>query len=188
MNCPKCHTKNIIKASFCKKCKYEFTEQEKEKAYQKTIYYPLEKVEEWYYHLTLQTITSHILFKIGSLLLILGIGLYYYFTVGINTALLKSNSYDLYFNKKKHEYYMITKTNQEKLDISLYVPNRAKKVELKHYSKDHQLLEETTYQKKKPFQLTRGEEDYYLLETTYKNKKKESLKIKIYTKEEVESQ
>ena len=183
MKCPKCNTKNILKASYCMKCKYSFSEEDQEKAYKKTIFYTLEKIEEWYYHLTLETITSHIAFKIGSLLLVLGIGLYYYFTVGINTAILKNDSYDLYYYKKKQEYYLIT-NQKEEINLNLYIPNRAQKVIIKQYDEEGSLIDSTIYQKKKPFKIETNSTNYYVIETKYR-RKTEKQKLKIYDKEEI---
>ena len=111
LKCPKCNTKNIVKASYCKECNYEFTEEEQDAAYKKTIFGKLEKIEEWYNHLTLSTITDHIAFKIISILIVLGVGIFYFFTRGIDTKILNRNYYDVYYNEKESEYYLVTDDN-----------------------------------------------------------------------------
>ena len=124
MKCPKCNTKNIVKASYCKECKYEFTEGEQDKAYKKTIYGRLETLENWYNHLTLSTITDHIAYKILMLLIVLGLGLYYYFTRGIDTNILESDSYIVYYNNKANEYYLVTEDDINEIVLNLYLPNK----------------------------------------------------------------
>ena len=186
MKCKKCKTKNIIKASYCKNCKEEFTEKEQEKAYKKTIYYYLEKIEEWYNHLTLSTITDHILFKIGSLLIVLGIGLYYFFTFGINTSILKSNSYEVYYNKKRDEYYLAT-NKKDKIKLNLYIPNRVKKLEIKHYDISNKLIDTIKQKKKDKIVLKNNKDDYYVIISKYGNKKTTKIKLLVYNKEQIEN-
>ncbi len=189
MKCPKCNTKNIIKANYCKKCKYHFTSEEQEKAYNKTVFHFFDIIEEWYNHLTLETITSHILFKIGSVLVVLAIGLYYWFTMGINTRILKSDVYDVYQNKKNKEYYIVLKDNidnVEDIKLNMYIPNRLKKLNINKYDLNNELKEKMDTNNKEELKFKVYDEDYYIITSVYSNKKSEDLKIYIYRKGDIE--
>ena len=189
MKCPKCSTKNIIKANYCKKCKYQFSEEEREKAYNKTIFHFFDIIEEWYSHLTLETITSHILFKIGSVLIVLAIGLYYWFTMGINTKILKSDIYDVYQNKNNKEYYIVLKDiieDAEDIKLNMYIPNRLKKLDVNHYELGNKLKEKVDFKEKEELKFKVYDEDYYVITSTYSNKKSEDLKLFIYRKSDIE--
>ena len=189
MKCPKCNTKNIIKANYCKSCKYHFSEEEQEKAYNKTIFHFFDVIEEWYSHLTLETITSHILFKIGSVLIVLAIGLYYWFTMGINTKILKSDVYDVYQNKNNKEYYIVLKDNVkdiEDIKLNMYIPNRLKKLNINQYDLNNNLKEKVDFKDQEELKFKVYDEDYYLITSVYSNKKSEDLKLYIYRKDDIE--
>jgi hypothetical protein len=184
MKCPKCNTKNIVKASFCKECKYEFTEEEQEKAYKKTIFGKLETIETWYNHLTLSTITDHIAFKILMLLIVLAGGLYYYFTRGIDTNILESESYTVYYNKKNDEYYLIVDDNIEEISLNMYIPNRVMELDIEHYNLNNELIDKGIFEEEKGIKLQAYKSDYYILKSRYELKT-EKLKVYVYPKRRV---
>ena len=185
MKCPKCNTKNIVKASYCKECKYEFTEEEQDKAYSKTIYGKLEKIEEWYNHLTLATITDHIAFKIITILIVLLGGLYYYFTRGIDTSILQSNTYEVYYNDKNDEYYLVIDDETKEIKLNLYIPNRVMKIDIEHYDLENKLLDKEVFEEDKGINLKAYKSDYYILKSVY-DTKTEKMKVFVYPKNRVD--
>ena len=185
MKCPKCNKKNITKASYCIKCKYEFTEEEQEKAYKKTLFGRLESLEEWYNHLTLSTITDHIAFKILMILIVLGLGLFYYFTRGIDTNILSSDTYEVYYNKDKKEYYLLTEDNIDEIQLELYIPNRLKELDIEHYDINDKLLESSKYDEEADIKFKSYNSDYYVLKSVYKDKT-DNMKFYIYKKSSVD--
>lgn len=186
MKCPKCNTKNSPKANYCMSCKRKFTEEEQEKAYNKTIFHFFDKLEDVYSKISLEFITDHILFKIGSLLLVLGIGIYFYFTKGINTTILDSNQYDIYKYKDSSEYYLVVKDDIDSTSLNLYIPNRAEKIIITEYDETGKNLKKINYKKKKELKLTPSTKEYYTIQTTYSNHKKESIKFYIYKESDIE--
>ena len=185
MICPKCMRKNIKKANYCIDCGYEFSEEEREKAYKKTIYYFIEKLEDLKDKITLDFITDTLVFKIISLLLVLGIGLYFLFTKGINTTIVNDKSYELYYYEKEKYYYILVDDDINKVNISLYIPNRAKTIKIKHYNSNNTLIDTKKYNKKKGLKLSPYNNDYYVINTTYTNKKEDNLKLIIYHKSDI---
>ena len=184
MKCPKCSTKNIVKASYCKECKYEFTEEEQEKAYKKTFFGRLEGLETWYNHLTLSTITDHIAYKILMLLIVLGLGLYYYFTRGIDTNILESESYTVYYNNKDKEYYLVTEDDIEEIVLNLYLPNRVMELDIEYYGLDNKLIDKEVFEEGKDIKLKAYKSDYYMLVSKYEIET-EKLKVFVYPKKRV---
>ena len=185
LKCPKCNTKNIVKASYCKECNYEFTEEEQDKAYKKTIFGRLETLETWYNHLTLSTITDHIAYKILMLLIVLGLGLYYFFTRGIDTAILDSKNYDVYYNNKAKEYYVVTDEKNSEINLEIYLPNRVMQLDIEHYNLDNKLLDKTVYEEGKDIVLKTYKSDYYILKSTYETKT-DKLKVYVYPKNRID--
>ena len=187
MKCPKCNKKNITKASYCISCKYEFTEEEQEKAYNKTLFGRLDSIETWYNHLTLATVTDHILFKLFLLLLVFLTGLWYYFNRGIDTAILESKYYEIYHNNKNDDYYLIIDDETKDIKLNVYKPNRVKSLKLIHYSNDDKEIENFDYDEEssEKISLKAYNNDYYVLKSTY-DKKTDNLKIFIYPKSRVD--
>lgn len=182
MKCSKCRCNNIVKANYCKSCKHKFSEEEKERAYSKTIFGKIEFIEKWYSRLTLQAVTGHIAFKVGSILLILFIGLYTLFTMGITTKILDSKDYKIYYNKELKEYYLLVDESLLQVDVNLYRPNRLKKLNVLHYDANGKLLEKFSDTEDKNIVLKTYNEDYYVLESKYANKKTDKIKVIVYKK------
>ncbi len=180
MKCSKCEFENIVKASYCHKCGYEFTENEKKKAYQKTIYGKIEKLENIKSIVTLEKITNHIAFRIISLLIVLGIGVYFLLTMGIDTKLLNSKDYEIYYNKEGNEYYLIVDDTYSSIDLSLYRPNRVEKMVVYHYDMENNLIEEKEIKKDQNVNLNTFKDDYYVIKSEYSNKNEQDLKVFVY--------
>ena len=187
MKCHKCKNENITKANFCQKCGEKFTEKEKEIAYDKTIYGKIDKMKKIKDIATLDIITGNIVFKIVSLLVVLGIGLYFLFTMGINTKILNSKEYKIFYNKTLDEYYLIVDDDKESVVANFYRPNRVKEMNAYHYNLDNEELEKKTIDKENTISLNTSENDYYLIESEYSNKKKDNLKVFVYHKSNIPS-
>ena len=180
MKCKKCEFENIIKASYCHNCGNKFTEEEKKKAYHKTIYGKIEELENVKSIVTLDKITSHIAFRIISLLIVLGIGIYFLLTMGIDTKLLKSEKYEIFYSKEVNEYYLIVDDNLSSVDVSLYRPNRVEKLVIYHYDMSDNLIEEKEIKKEENVNLNTFNDDYYVIKSEYSNKNEQDLKVFVY--------
>ncbi len=181
MRCRKCKDSNITQANYCKKCGNKYTTQEQTKARKKTFVGHLEEFEKIYNILNLDFITGHILFKIATLIVILSIGIFIWINDGINVKLLNSNEYTIQYNKKEHEYYLIS--NKEKVGLNLYVPNRTENIEIKHYNKNNKIVEKKKYKKISNIILEAHTSDYYVLKVNYIENKTEKIKIYVYNEE-----
>lgn len=185
MKCSKCGCENIIKANYCKECKNKFTKEEREKAYNKTLFGKIELIEKWYSRLTLQEITGHIVFKICSIGVILVIGIYMLFTMGITTKILDSNDYKIYYNETLKEYNLLVDSSMNEVDINLYKPNRLKELNILHYDTDNELLEKLEYKEDEDIVLNTYDNDYYVLESKYSNNKSEKIKVIVYKESDI---
>lgn len=175
MKCIKCRTKNITKANYCKRCAYKFSEVEQKAARKKTFIGKIEILENAYNVCTLKKFTGHILFKIGSLLIVLIIGISFWVKDGINLKLLDSDNYDIYYNVNEKEYYL--QTNNDKVLLNLYVPNRTEEIIITHYTETDEQIEEKKYSPKDEIILETMEKEYYVLNINYLHDDKESFKF-----------
>lgn len=181
LKCIKCKTDNIRAANFCSNCGNKFIEKEKEVVKKWGIVWILEKIDQLKSAWNFGFITDHIAFKIGSIILVLGIGVYFWLTNGINLKLQESKEYNIQYNKKASEYYLLTEKEQTELNV--YVPNRTKKLSIKHIGQDGVELDKKVYQQNDKIILNNnGENDYYLIEAEYGKNNQDKIKLYIFRK------
>ena len=185
MKCNKCKSENILKANYCQKCGQKFTDKEKEEAYKKTLFGKIDAFLKIKNIATLNVITGNIIFKIVSLLIVLGIGLYFLFTVGINTKILNSKDYQIYFNKESNEYYLIVDDKKDSIELSLYRPNRTKEMTIYTYDIDGNEQTKKVVSKDDKITFNTYQDDYHIINSKYSNKKEDNLKVFIYHKKDV---
>ena len=185
MKCHKCKSKNILKANYCQKCGEKFTDKEKQEAYNKTIYGKIDSLRKIKGIITLDVITGNIFFKIASLLVVLGIGIYYLLTIGINTKILNSKDYQIFFNKETSEYYLIVDDAKDSIELNLYRPNRTKEMTVYTYDLDNNEKNKTAVSQDDTVTLNTYHNDYHVIESKYSNNKQDDLKIFVYHKSDI---
>lgn len=164
MNCKKCKKKNINKANFCKYCGNEFTEKERKYAKRKTIVGKLELIEKGYKLWKFKFITDSIIFKIASLIILIIIGIYLTINNGNDIKIMKSDMYQVEYNTKSDEYYLLV--DKDKINLDLYVPNNIKKIRIKHMNKNGDIILEDDYEINEEISLDyNANDDYYLLDS-----------------------
>lgn len=183
MKCVKCKSKNNYNSNYCKKCGNKFSKKEQKKAKRWTLVWFLEGIDKIKSLWKFSFITDHILFKIATVLIVLGIGIYSFFTNGINLKILTGDNYKLQYNTKLEEYYLLIKEDETKLN--LYVPEKTNKLIVKHLDKDNNIIEEETYNKNDEITLKNNYlKNYYTIEATYDNNKSDNLKVFVYQEKE----
>lgn len=185
MKCKKCHIKNIDNANYCKKCGNKFSEKEKQENKKGTIVWFLEWLDKIKALWKFSFITDNILFKIVSVLLVLAIGVFSILKNGNNLKILESDNYQIQYNTKLSEYYLLV--NDDQTELKLYIPNTSTKLTVEHLDKDNKILEKKKYDDNTQIILETNttQEDYYLIKSKC-GKKSETLKIYIYGEGNVE--
>lgn len=185
MKCIKCKTVNVHNANYCKKCAYHFSEAEQKAAEKWTIvglFKLLEKVKKV---ITLDFLTGKTWFKVCSIIIILGVGVYFAFTNGFYLKIEKSDNYTGNYNKELNEHYLYS--DKDKTELNLYIPDRTVKLIVKHYDKDDKLLKEENHNVTDNIVLeSNSDEDYYILEAQYEKNNFDRLKLFIYQTEDGE--
>lgn len=185
MKCHKCKNDNILSANFCQKCGEKFTDKEKKEAYNKTIFGKFDALKKLKELATFEAITGSIIFKTISLLFVLGIGIYFLFTIGVNVKILNSKNYQTFYNKKSNEYYLLIDDSKDSIELNLYRPNRTKNMTVYAYDLNDKEKIKTKIAKDDKITLNAYQDDYYIIESKYSNKKKDNLKIYVYHKSDV---
>lgn len=184
MKCIKCKAKNINSANYCRQCGNKFLKEEQIAAKRWTLVWFLECIDKTKSLWKFSFITDHIVFKIISVLIVLSIGIYSLVINGTKLKLEEDQNYQIQYNTKLSEYYLIVKTNQT--ELSLYIPHKTQNINVYHYNKINELIEKTTYTKDEKITLKTNsiEEDFYLIEAEYNVDNKESIKVYIYNKDQ----
>ena len=179
MICGKCQEKNLYKAHYCKKCGYKFSEEERQKAYDKTIYGTLNKVKDVYETISLDKITGNIYFKIISILVVLGYGIFSFVNNGNELKILDSDQYKVQYNTKTKEYYLLSDDAQ--VNVSLYLPKEADSIHVREFDSTSTVLEESEYTIEDKIILEKNK-NYYEVEAVYNDDSSETIVIKLFDK------
>lgn len=123
MKCEKCNYELNYGAKFCNNCGEKVPKDAYKEIYDKTVWGYADKFLNWYDTLFLKKITDNIIFKIALLIVILAIGLFNTYSAYSNIRLLKSESYDIEYDKKLGIYYILTQ--KEQVSIQMYIPKSA---------------------------------------------------------------
>lgn len=183
MKCIKCKSINISSANYCKSCGYKFSEEEKEKAKNKSIIGIIEKIEKAYNVCTLKVITDSIVFKSFTLLIVIVLGIFSLVNNGSKVKILESKDYRIQYNTKENEYYLLT--SKDKTTLDLYVPNKVQDISIKNLDTNNNELSSISYKDNENVVLnTNGIDDYYILESYYEKGREEKVKIYIYRTED----
>lgn len=162
MKCKNCKTENILKADFCKGCGHQFTEKEKQKAYNRTLFGIIDKISSIKSYITFDFITGNRWFKVISLV---GLILYGLLVLKINDTqlrILDSRDYDIEYNRTTKEYYLVTDENQ--IGLKLYIPEKAEKINLITVDKNDKQLDNTEYHTDEQVTVSYDSNRHYIIQ------------------------
>ena len=164
MICRNCRKRNIIKAQFCRNCGSAFTDAERQKAYDGTIFGKIDKLEKWKGYITLDPIIGHPIFKTAVLVLILIWGLLLGRTNGDKMLILESEAYRVQQHTTTGTYYILTE--EDSVSVSLYLPRQADTVQLQAIV-DGQVIQEQSFTAEEQPRLECGAVEYYYIPANY---------------------
>ena len=107
--------------------------------------------------------------------------------MGINTKILNSKDYQIFFNKKSNEYYLLVDDSKDSIELNLYRPNRTKEMTVYTYDLNDKEITKKMVSKDDEITLNAYKDDYHVIESSYSNKKKDNLKIFVYHKSDINS-
>jgi len=132
MICTKCGKDNLIKADYCAHCGHAFTKQEKEAAYNQTIYGKLDRFDEVKSWVTLKKITGNFFVRLLVLACIAAIGFLTHTNQGTEMKLLESNEYALY-------------SDLDKVHLKLYLPGKPESIGVDVLDAEGNVINSETY-------------------------------------------
>ena len=143
MKCEKCGHENLLKAQYCSSCGNRFTDEERQAAFDETIYGKFDKlieVKEW---ITLSKITDNKFFRIAVLVMIIIAGLLTGGNKGSSMMILESDDYTVRYNSNLEEYYVFTDKNE--VDVDLYLPGKPEGLVVTGMTLDGKVLDQKEY-------------------------------------------
>lgn len=120
MKCKNCGKENLIKAHYCYGCGHPFTEKERQSAYDSTLWGKLDKLKKAKQIVTLEAVTSHPVFRVLFLALLIIIGVLTGTNKGSVMRPLESDAYAVAYDRKQNEYYLFSE--EEEVAVPLYLP------------------------------------------------------------------
>lgn len=162
MICPKCQTNNPISATYCSHCQYVFNNDEKENAYNETIYGQIDKIidniKKIIGILNLSIIFNNRIFRAILLILLLTTAIY----LKINHqqyAIIPSDEYTIEYNQHLNEYYLYT--NNDYINLNLYLNKDVDEIIINTYTVDGININNSIYTTSDNIILNKTEDMYY---------------------------
>ena len=177
MRCNHCGHKNLYKANYCEKCGYKFDESYKTKAYDKTIYGLINKIEDIYSWLSLDKIFGNTYLKIFILLIVLFSTCSKVIENGNDFIIKENDSYKVQYNKIEDKYYIIS--NEYYINLSLYIPKKTESILVNEYNIDNVMQNSSNYTIEDSIVLLNEQDKYYVIESIYENSS-DALTVYIY--------
>lgn len=177
MRCNHCGHKNLYKANYCEKCGYKFDENYKTKAYDKTVYGLINKIEDIYSWLSLDKIFGNTYLKIFILLIVLFSTCSKIIENGNDFIIKENDSYIVQYNKTEDKYYIIS--NEYYINLSLYIPKKTESIVVNEYNIDNVMQNSSDYTIEDSIVLLNEQDKYYVIESIYENSS-DALTVYIY--------
>lgn len=175
MRCSRCATDNLIKAHFCSTCGHPFTEEERQGAYDRTIYGKVDKLRKLKSIATMEIITGSLWFKILSVLIILLLGLFLLLTRK-PLRIEPSNGYKIQYLEETGTYYLIAQ--QDTIAISLSAPWNTSQIVIRGTDETGNLIREEVHTTQDPLVLSVNGQSHYTLISS--NGRKETGVLNVY--------
>ena len=183
MKCRHCGSDNIMKANYCSACGQQIPEEDRQKAWNSTIYGKIEKLEKAKAWVTFEAITSHPFVRALMLVLILAYGLLLYRTFGNKFSVRNSTEYTVAYNKDMDEYYI--GSGQKEFHLELYVPGKAESILVEAVrNADHDIVGSEVYTSEDAIALSNTTDCHYVLTADY-GSRQSRLVIYIVSEEEL---
>ena len=185
MRCTKCATTNAYKVNYCKDCGAKFEVSDYEKAFNESFSGKLQHLIDEIKDNPFSKITGSIYFKIISLVVVLGIGIFcYYQKTGIASdkfQFVATEDYSVQYNSESNEYYIIAKS--EEVSLMVYCPYELENISVSK-SNPYTLKSDSTplhnegLSKQASVNVTYG--DTLSFDCKYKDGTKETINAKVY--------
>ena len=162
MKCSNCNTENMLKAGYCKECGQQFTQQEKDAAYNKTVFGFVDRLENIWGYLSLDFITGSRWFR-AAVLVVLAVYAGFVMTAnGNKMKIMDSDSYDVTYLTDTKAWCL--STQQESVTVELYIPGKTDTVEVIALNQNNETVFCNTYNVEDAILLSNTENQHYIIQ------------------------
>lgn len=172
MKCSKCGKRNVIQANYCIKCGNRFSKEDKLNA--KSLFKVIVNIKKWYANTPIKKITDSTIYKIGTIVIILLIGIFTMLLNGNYLKLLESNNYSYSYDEKINAYHLYL--NEDESNINLYLPHKIDKFYVQSYDNDNNLISENIYDDVNDIKIVL-DCNYYVISYSKHKTKRNTIKI-----------
>lgn len=176
MICSKCSEDNLLLAQYCGSCGHPFSEAERKKAYDETIYGRVDTIRKAKDIFTLGVITDSLWFKILTIVLILALGIWLRASGAHGFRLESSDLYEIRYLEETDTYYLIAK--QDEIPLRLVAPSGTKELVVEELDAAGEPVSVTGYSVEEGVALSVSGQNHYQLSTS--NGKKTTGTITLY--------
>lgn len=124
MKCSQCGYDNPTTAHYCHMCGQMFSVQQRQEAYDQTIFGRLDKLEEMKGWIDLSNITGNIFFRLVVIAVVAMMAFYNVTRNGTHLSIAESSQYTL--TRNGNEFYVTT--DQDTVDLITYLPKEAEMI------------------------------------------------------------
>ena len=162
MKCNNCNTENMLKACYCKECGQQFTQQEKEAAYNKTVFGIVDRICDIWGYLSLDFITGSRWFR-GAVLAVLALYAgFVMITNGNKMKIMDSPAYDVAYLTDTKAWCV--SSPQDEVTVELYIPGKAETVDVTALDGSNQTVFCSTYSAEDTILLSNTENLHYIIQ------------------------
>ena len=171
MKCSNCGKENLLSAKYCAGCGSPFTDEERQAAYDKTFYGKLDKIKEAKSWISLNKITSNIVFRILFLAAIIALGILGGNNRGTEMTVLESSQYRVYYNEDTRDYFLAT--DMDSVSVELYLPGKPEGLTVMTLNSESEMIAEDSYNIGDRIVLPRDPDKMYIIEGDYEDTTRE---------------
>ena len=166
MKCSKCNTENLLKACYCKECGQQFTEKQKQEAYNTTVFGLIDRIENIWGYLNLDFITGSKWFR-GAVLAVLAVYVAFVMvTNGSKMKIMDSADYDVTYLTDTKVWCLSTELDN--VTVELYIPGKTETVDVIAVGENNAFVSQNTYSVEQPIVLLKDENLHYIVQTADK--------------------
>ena len=176
MKCMKCGYENPTTAEYCHMCGTAFTEQQRQEAYDRTIYGKLDRLENLKGWADLSNITGNIFFRLAVIACLGVMALCNVTRNGTHLSIAESSQYTL--SRNGEEFYVTTYLDT--ISLITYLPKETETITVQQIENGLP-KQEIVQSPSDPISVAKTDHGYYTIRADYTDEKWEELTVFVCT-------
>ena len=162
MKCTNCNTENLLKACYCKECGTQFTDEQKEAAYNKTVFGIIDRIESLWGNLHLDFITGSRWFQLATIGVLAVYMAFVLITNGNQMKIVDSADYDVTYLTDTKAWCLTT--DLDAVTVELYIPGKTETVDIITVDSNNIFVTQNTYSTDSSIVLMQNDNLHYIVQ------------------------